>query len=466
MEGFLALAASDLFLSELTAISRAPQDEEEATIKNFIDFLVKNGIPVNEVRFIDAESHIGGLRGLEAARQSMLLRHVKNPSSDIAPLIDEFLSSSSFKVESIPQDLLGQIKRDYAGVENGSREQIKELLIEGAKNPLYRNFILNLIGWSEASPAIYDFISHACSSSCRAPLSRQIKFISIDDNDSFSDDGGIIALNTRQSIKSLSFFSPTSAESNTGLISYGFETPEVVFHEGEHVALMNIASVAEKFSMLPHLSRLMSSLFTRDISIKSLQTDIGILKEIPENDFLLGFIGELVGYFGIDSAVMNPCMNPEKLVEIFPSAIKNLSKEKVACRMFTNPMEFWQIYGLLPLTYQGKTVLYINMHSDFALAAYGLRPVRFNHRGSIKESLSFPDDFMQYHENLAKDIVDPEVFKPNEEFYDLMLKILGKNEDYKSKYRYVSLLHIDQDAFEDALKIALRNITCLMRVME
>lgn len=87
------------------------------------------------------------------------------------------------------------------------------------------------------------------------------------------------------------------------------------------------------------------------------------------------------------------------------------------------PGEIWQIFGLAYIKVKGKSILYINKLSDFALSASLGIPIRFDHFG------------MENREEALKPFSNYLTINgPNREVWDALLRVYGSSlKEYESR---------------------------------
>jgi hypothetical protein len=344
---------------ELMRASREPDmGREQAATEKLKEQLQGQ---IDEVRFIDARTLINAMN-LDDDRKKTF-KELVGSTEKITPLIEAFISRSQFKGDD---EFKRRIRRD---------------LLQGARNPVYRNFILTLIAWSESKPSVCDQFTVAGEklgeSEVVDPFVRAITFASGSECSAFYNK---ITMKYSPSLFLYSLFNYLHAMNIPGGFTlFPALMRNVLFHEGGHVTSANLVGAAGILGMTSSSMLVASNLFDISAIDKAIQHNVGLLKQntagetVEQAEQRVRLI--LSDLFHEDFSSDMWSTNLENLISWADNAQK--SREIITRRLFHNEAELFQIAGMFVV----NNTLYLNKLSDICLSASMGVPIRADHNG-------------------------------------------------------------------------------------
>ncbi|GHU14475.1 hypothetical protein FACS189449_11220 [Alphaproteobacteria bacterium] len=371
------LAVSDEIYNEM---SRPPQEHTpEMAASEDLKKELESGdvrIHVDEVRYIDAETSIRGMKLSEARERELInlvnLTEGADRDRRIETAIEKLFTPQNkhaFTFEDA--ELMAKVREDLGA--NRSRT--------------YQNLILSLIAWSEASsPKVYDEIMiHAANQ----PAKRKMNFtydMTLNDHSNFYSE---ISLCYQKDTLHSSLFGQSSAiATKDGLFQHLDPKGYRLFHEIGHTILGNIATadlILASDSELP--IAIASKLAYIEANENVFLNQIDFIKEGEREHPEL--VGPFVDEYNRENKTHCDRRTAKALIDrlgkIYDSKTKKTNALALAANRFNKSEEILQITGVHcarhfnPETRMWKNILYINKLSDFALCAEMGWPIRYDH---------------------------------------------------------------------------------------
>ncbi|GHT92822.1 hypothetical protein FACS1894122_07150 [Alphaproteobacteria bacterium] len=378
----LAPIVSDEIYREMSrpAMENSP---EKAASGALIKLFEKEGLTIDEVRFIDAKTLIDHMNLSDEKFKKNLSRLVDTTKEDaeklkeIHRLIDTFIISKSTFADTA---LKKNIERDL-------HERAED-------SQTYRNLILTLIAWSEASPKICDAIADGFER-C---FSKKIKFsqnLELNGRSAYNE----ISLCYQRHTLHSSLFGCQSDNLIDGLYWQQDPKGQLLFHEIGHTISANIATADHMLGLDDALSmKIASTLANVVVNPDALKEQIKLINSLEEqyNDSPEKLHSLVMAY---NKACRTQCKNVND-VKAHRESVNTL--EALIKDIFETPMEILQIAGLHCAKHSGKNILYINKLSDFALRAEMGQPIRYDHSA---KTTALPGAITSPEYDFAKSVV-------------------------------------------------------------
>ncbi|GHU11142.1 hypothetical protein FACS189449_01980 [Alphaproteobacteria bacterium] len=366
----LAPAVSSEIYNEMSRELDQNNPVEKEASKNLIKVLGKEGIPIDEVRFIDAKT---------------LMDHMKLPNDNLKKKLVGLLDTTQNETQKLAEihKLIDTsiMWKSMFGMGFFSTDPLlkdtigKDLHEMATASQTYRNLILTLIAWSEASPKICDAIADGFEP-C---FSRNIIFTQDQRLNASSTYNQISLCYKKHTLHSSLFGQPPDTPVD-GLYWQQWPKGCMLFHEIGHTVSSNIADADGKLGLddafsIKVASKLADIVVNPDVLEKQIALATQVAQEHPE---LHGFF---VDFY--NQEFRTSCRSIDEVIAHQRTVSESI--EALTKFLFGTSMEILQIAGLHCARHLERNVLYINKLSDFALCAEMGWPIRYDHSGKTTE---------------------------------------------------------------------------------
>jgi hypothetical protein len=396
-----------LVSDEIYDRSRPPRSDREISAANeFVKMLSDLGI--NEVRFFDAETLISTTNIPDARKIELLDILHQESQADVQREISKLIENSSFANDNL-------------------KAMVTQNLFQAASySPIYRDTILALIAWTEAtSSTICEGISH----DLREYPTRKLAF-DINNESNYGVRYNWITID--QSYQSLeeSFFdsSCTLVQNPSHLLLHYAPIGEALSHEAGHMISGHMSGAAD----ILKLDSISMEVASRSVIAKELpgvvSHNTGFMKTLNDED--LSLLKEALMLQGFSDI-------PEDREQFIRWHEQSLSSPAMRARGdFNNSVELFQILGFFTASHSDSNVLYINLLSDAAYSIGEGLPLRCSHWGErfskYDESLLSPEK-KAWH-RYAEHLKPAYRLSMNTKFYGALIEAYGfEMSEYKKR---------------------------------
>ncbi|GHT92477.1 hypothetical protein FACS1894122_06370 [Alphaproteobacteria bacterium] len=391
---------------EVLNVSRAPNSSEAASADKLKKLLNDSGIHINEIRYMDARSMIGGM-GLPDETTQEFLNLLDAEKSEVITYIKKHISEDSTFSDDV---LKARILMDIS---------------EGCESKIYRDSLIVLIARTKMPKRFFSKRARDLSfgkielpsSDSHEAIPEHLSFTSGDKSNSEYNE---ITLSSTEHIRlSLHFSSSTQKDSN-GLFRYNSPQNYSLFHEAGHSLNSYFAHFSSSVTM-DIVSRCMT-MTPNDENIKYNRQFLESISESPEKQERVVHRQQKYVRSKYERNKMNPNALATTLLE-HPT-----TPEGAARCLFHNEKETFQIMGVGVWENDEKKILCINSLSDFALNLDLGLPIRCGHNNPSLYEISSPRSSRCYYHCCA--LVDY-VSTP---IYDALFDVYGSSRsDYEAK---------------------------------
>ncbi|GHT91284.1 hypothetical protein FACS1894122_03410 [Alphaproteobacteria bacterium] len=350
-----SIALSAEIFREVLKVSREPNESEKVATDNLKKLLEDSGVQIDEIRYMDASSLIGGM-GFEENKEKKFLGFLNAEKGEDTAYIGKYLyDECSFYDDAIKKRVLGDI-------------------LEGCKSKTYREVLITLIARTKMSqPFFSSKVKYRRNFS--SIQHNHLKFVDLGETSSAYDE---ISLHDEVPHFYLSLHSNSSITGSlpNGLFSYNPDMIHEISHEAGHSISSSFSYFASESDTMEVISKLVTVTKCEE-QIKSWEEYVKkqdvALSEDEKKKFAGSVFPKLQNKYEEEKGKGNQNAFVATLVDYVTSRIG------ATTYTFHNTAEAFQIMGLGVWKNDVAKVLCINLLSDFAISRELGNLIRFGH---------------------------------------------------------------------------------------